>query len=223
MDEESIEDMSGAWKIDIEIPADAQRVVVMFDYRIILPEAADDEYFADVIVLLDGILFEGVSGSCIVATVSGESFNVGDIDTGFVPFTSEAISLPAGTNELVLGGFLNLKDSVVEKAYIQCEVFVDSTPSPTADELPGPTPSPTLAPTSGPTDWPTPGPLLGPTPAPCLRLFLSSDRCCPRTRSSTLSTLRRLTSPFCTWATCSTRARRTTQRAALFCRVVTAS
>ena len=28
VDEESIEDMSGAWKIDIEIPADAQRVVV---------------------------------------------------------------------------------------------------------------------------------------------------------------------------------------------------
>ena len=194
--------MSGAWKIDIEIPADAQRVVVMFDYRIILPEAADDEYFADVIVLLDGILFEGVSGSCIVATVSGESFNVGDIDTGFVPFTSEAISLPAGTNELVLGGFLNLKDSVVEKAYIQFEVFVDSTPTHTAVQWPGPTPSSTPASTSGL--------LLGPTP-------------CPRTRSSTPLTLRRLTSPFCTWATCSTRARWATHRAALVWVVVTAS
>ena len=43
VDGESIEDMSGAWKIDIKIPEDAQHVVVMFDYRIILPEATDDE------------------------------------------------------------------------------------------------------------------------------------------------------------------------------------
>ena len=35
--------MSGAWRIDIEIPSDAQRVVVMFDYRIILPGATDNK------------------------------------------------------------------------------------------------------------------------------------------------------------------------------------
>jgi len=101
IDNNNIDDISGGFSIDFNVPDDATGSLT-FSYRLDQATPFENNEFAEVLASVDGNLF-GTDGNDYVDQVAGGG------DTGWQTVTLDVGNLSAGTHTLTLGGYNNRK------------------------------------------------------------------------------------------------------------------
>jgi hypothetical protein len=111
--------ISGGWRRDFTLAAPAT-VRVLFDYNLTQsPQYGPDEY-SEVLVSVDGVL-HGQAPHDYVTRVVGDGLGGSEITTGWRGFQLLVGPLAAGSHTLIVGGYNNKTDSLLESTEVRID------------------------------------------------------------------------------------------------------